>query len=1035
MKNYIYIGIAAILTLLLLTGACGKRSSPARTVTGPPIPEVAVGQNDARQPAEDVFTEEDYMLMAMSLEDRIEYLEQKFKDMMLERYGIVIDESVSTLKGASLVDPFHKVCKTSGVDNKEEFDLVQTTSPSNKWKWTLSFYQRLSGDYDFDNVVTLDDIYPIGANFGHKKGDEWYDLDARIDRLANEDGEISIADITPLAINFGYSMDGHLDGYNVYWQDSTGGDWKLIADRSDGVHNSSQNAPDDWSFIFTKKSIYRDTSPPVTIETSSGSDLIRVKPVFSIGEQDIPSETDTFDHAGSNTAPVADITADPTVADCGETVTFDASGSTDENEGDTLYYEWDFDNWDSWLWRDTGTTDTTDWAYSLPRTYTATVWVTDQVGDWSTDTVEVEVEYVPATEPPTVIEFTVNPTSATLPATIKFMTRAQDRDGDIIETIAFDRCESQAPDWDYTFDDEDEEFTVENPGAPDYEKVYKAEYDVTFNRSDEFIDDDHHTTDITCRTKVADDDENDEYTINITPLSLTHASPVINSVSLTNEVGRSEPNNPLDPVTVTIDASDSSDADGTNQFPTRFVFSFGDGSANHTESYGDQGFDGITTHPYNDPGVYQITVTCYDNDHTVMNGSCDSPSSHTHTYDWSEDEDEDGKVRIWWDPVVERNEVVDDGTGSDWVGIPCISVAVNPDTGWPGVVYSANPTINPGLPADVAKFSEKTAESGGWTTPEMVWTGSEVGEHLGYQCDLEYHPTVYSGDDQVPHVVQYFYNLSPDPGFEGGPGLKLYAKMNDSWDCNILVDDGTVYFNSPVRLVVNNMGSFVQFKGRDASEDIALNEIAFEGESSFTKNSYVQVQSKGAATHVGMSHDLKQYQDDYSGDADTRASLYTVDSSADDVQYEVWTGSAWTGSSPALNTENVDTGTSRHVALDYLGDSEIGAIWVDDDGDLKWAKYTATSWSSATELQATVGDWCDFDYEPTLEIPCVAYEEDEVIYLLVYYSGSWQDPVEVDQLNQGEVSHLDLDIHDGYIFIAYSHDDGIYCAVIDFYDR
>ena len=48
MKNYIYSGIAAILTLLLLTGACGKRSSPTRTVTGPPTPEAAAGKICAR---------------------------------------------------------------------------------------------------------------------------------------------------------------------------------------------------------------------------------------------------------------------------------------------------------------------------------------------------------------------------------------------------------------------------------------------------------------------------------------------------------------------------------------------------------------------------------------------------------------------------------------------------------------------------------------------------------------------------------------------------------------------------------------------------------------------------------------------------------------------------------------------------------------------------------------------------------------------------------------------------------------------------
>jgi len=284
--------LAALLLLAFFNGSCGNSRSPTGTACLTE-PMSAVEPDAATVERPDPFTEEDRMVMAMPLEDRIAYLEKKLKDMLFQRYGIVVEECALDVKDTSLVDDFNKVCTGT---SKEQLDLVQTTDPSNKWEWTLSFYQRLSGDYDFDNVVTADDIDPIGANFGHKKGDEWYDLDAHIDRLANDDGEISIADITPIAINFGHSMYGDAYGYSVYWQDSTGGDWKLIAEESDGVRNSNQNAPDDYSYIFTKKSIYRNTSPHIINETSSGNDLIRVKPVFYSGEQDIPSETDTFAH-------------------------------------------------------------------------------------------------------------------------------------------------------------------------------------------------------------------------------------------------------------------------------------------------------------------------------------------------------------------------------------------------------------------------------------------------------------------------------------------------------------------------------------------------------------------------------------------------------------------------------------------------------------------------------------------------------------------------------------------------------------------
>jgi len=1019
--------LIAAFFVLAFCASCGKGRSPtgASSLTAATTEAQEASTTEPPNP----FTDEDRMVMAMPLEERILYLDRRLKDLLFRRYGIVVEESALDAKNASLVDEYNKICVESAGADKELLVLDQTTG---KWEWTLSFLDRLCGDYNFDHVVTVDDVDELGTYFNYDSAHEdWDEAPCHIDRLANDDGKISIADVTAIAQNFGHQ----LQGYNLYWQDYTGGNWRLIGEWEVGSSYMESDPPYEnhraqWEGTFTKKSVYRYYSAdPITIDTTTYEDKLHVKPVFYTNDvQDVPSDQLDIEWSGENDPPVADITADPMVADLGEQVDYDASGSTDPDE-DTLYYEWDVNAAPGYQWISTGTTATTSSAYYYNTYLTATVCVTDEVGDWDTDSVQIQVYEIADPEPPTILDFTLEPLEATLPATISFTTEAQDRDGDTVVSISFD------PDGDLDYEDvfteEDDEFTLLNPGDPPAARRYQAAYDVEYNRSDDCISDSSHTTNLACRTKATDNDEGDGTAVPVI-LRLTHASPVINSISLTNEVGMYVRGTP---VTVTIDASDASDPDSASDFPTKFEFFFGDGqSYSETEGSASDGtFDGITTHDYTNAGVFQIAVTCWDDDHTSMGGSCTTPSAHTFTYDWSTDEDEDGKVRIWSIPsVLDDDEEIDAGTGSDYVGEPCIAVAINPQTGWPGVVYSANPTTNQGLPAEVAKFSEKTQESGGWTTPEMVWTGSEFAEHLGYQCDLEYHPTVYSGDAQLPHIVQYFYNQFPNPGGSGGPGIKLFTKMDGDWECDVLVDDGTVDPDSPIRLVVNNVGSFAQFVGEDASEDVALNEIAFKGELSFTKNSYIQVQSLGSATNVGMSHDLKQYQDNYGSSADTRASLYSIDGSSDDVQYEVWTGSSWLGASPALNWEGVDTGITRHVALDYLGDSEIGAIWVDDDGDLKWAKYT-TSWSSETQLRATVGDWCDFDYEPVLGVPCVAYEEDGYVYLLVYVSSSWQNPIQVHQLNQGEESHLDLDVHDGYVFIAFSHDDGVYCAVLDFY--
>ncbi len=1046
MRILVYSALMALVcTVAFLVVDCGKgrdRVVPAfHQAKDLSLAGAVSGQVDPR------FTEEDYRVMAMPLSERIAYLEKKLKDLLFKHYGIVIEEDVTAAKKASLDDPFHKVCVYVDVDNpKENLQLVQT---ENKWEWTLSFLERLCGDYDWNGTVSIADITPIAMYFNKKEEDlDWMDGPYHVDRLANDDGKISIADITPLAINFGYQ----LTGYNVYWQDSTGGDWRLIAEW-DEFERSSGTYRDEWSDVFTKKSIYRETSPPITIETSSGNDLIRVKPVFSSGEQDIPSETDIFgheldseDYPDGNHAPVAEITADPTEAECDETVTFDASGSTDEDE-DTLYYEWDWDVSNGAQWFDSGTTDTAEWQYTLPRIYTATVCVTDQVGDWHTDTVEVEVEYVPATEPPTVIEFTVVPERATLPATIKFMTRAQDRDGDIIETIAFDP--DGDIDWDDTFDDEDEEFTVENPGAPDYEKVYKAEYDVTFNRSDDCIADDIHTTLIMCRTKVADDDENDDDTINITPLSLTHASPVIHSVSISPKVGTSDPGNPNDPVTVTIDASDASDADGPDQFPTRFVFSFGDGSVDHTESYGQQGFDGIATHPYNDPGVYQITVTCYDDDHTDMEGSCNEPSKHVFEYSWEDDEDEDGKVWIYFAPVWKRNEVVDNGShiidGADWhsLGIPSIAIDINPNTGFPGVAYVGQPDEEDreeDWPLMCALFSEKGSEENGWSDPDMVWMESLEEEiaNIGQQCDLTYQPST-----ALPLVAATIERYEFGTGLPLPGGIVLYYGDGGSWQYSWLVDDNTALHSSPIRLVsivTGNGGNFVHYKFVEGfEEDPALMEICDTSD----LNQYVIVESVGWETggDVGRSHDQKPYQGNPYQRKNSTVYSYSLEST-DYLKYELlyynyfyqqydWTGVPETISPPAPSTYS-----TRMIAHDYLG-AKYGVLWVDGSSGLN---FKQSDWQNEDEVEPDVGSYCDFDYDQTTGIICVAYEklsgQNMEIYVEVYMDDDWvelEDPI--DNLGVGGISHLDLDVSNGYIYVAYSKNDNIYCAVIDFYDR
>lgn len=94
------------------------------------------------------------------------------------------------------------------------------------------------------------------------------------------------------------------------------------------------------------------------------------------------------DDGGPNTSPTADLTHSPSDPATGETVTFDASGSSDP-DGSIVEYRWDFEGDGS---VDQTTSDATvDASYSETGMFDATVTVEDDGGatDQATTTVEV----------------------------------------------------------------------------------------------------------------------------------------------------------------------------------------------------------------------------------------------------------------------------------------------------------------------------------------------------------------------------------------------------------------------------------------------------------------------------------------------------------------------------------------------------------------------------------------------------------------------------------------------------------------------
>ncbi|RLM89321.1 PKD domain-containing protein [Halobellus sp. Atlit-38R] len=176
------------------------------------------------------------------------------------------------------------------------------------------------------------------------------------------------------------------DGWTIDSQTAEGpaafndGTWTWLAGDNNGTNVS-------YTVDYTV-SIPDDTSPGTYSISADGSALT---PADSSQISDDASTTITVEAADQNDAPLASFSTSPDSAQVGDSVSFDASGSSDA-DGSIASYEWDFGD---------GSTDSGDsvtHTFSSPGDYDVELTVTDDDGatDTTTQTVSVSETAAPA---------------------------------------------------------------------------------------------------------------------------------------------------------------------------------------------------------------------------------------------------------------------------------------------------------------------------------------------------------------------------------------------------------------------------------------------------------------------------------------------------------------------------------------------------------------------------------------------------------------------------------------------------------------
>lgn len=426
---------------------------------------------------------------------------------------------------------------------------LQLDVPTRTFTWR--YYSP--GDYDQNGEVGIADLTPLGLHFGETASGPAFDP-ATAQSVVDGDGngEINLADLTTIGQNFG----NNVSSFRVFGG-ATAGDYPAGNDASDGIAEL-------------------ETVPFSAVQGNAAAERVWfqyhldplpaayywVRPVDSAGASGTPSTAQDLLAGIPNSPPSASLLADISAGTLPLLVNFTAT-ATDPDLFDSLEYHWDFDG-DGSFDLNSGGVNTAAYTFTSSAQFTARVYVSDGT-DWSNASTTVTVATPGGNVAPLVI-LHADPPGGFGPLPVNFTAEVIDPDAG--QTYSFQ--------WDF----EDDGFFDLDSGP-----VSAA----TSTYSYDFVTSGYYT----CRVRVSDGFDTAESTATIS-VNPPDNPPVFDFFNSDVSSGPA-------PLTVNFSAS-ATDLDGD---PVSYLWDFeGNGS---WVAGGD-----VATHTYNPPGTYNAFCRAED---------------------------------------------------------------------------------------------------------------------------------------------------------------------------------------------------------------------------------------------------------------------------------------------------------------------------------------------------------------------------------------------------------------------------------------